>query len=268
MTKEDGIKTFHAKNQLNWLSKISFAILLFCSFLFGCQDNTSKKLTIATAANMQFAMEALTKSFTKETGVECQAVVSSSGKLTAQIKEGAPFDLFVSADMKYPKELFESGFATSAPKVYAHGRLVLWSLTGQPPSLDLLTDETISHIALANPKIAPYGLAAVEVLERNNILSEVERKLVYGESIAQTNQFIISRAAELGFTSKSTVLSYETENQDQWMEIDTSYYTPLAQGVVKVKNRPLHLDQAQMFYDFLFSQKGKEILDKFGYSVF
>ncbi|MGI9543649.1 MAG: molybdate ABC transporter substrate-binding protein [Cyclobacteriaceae bacterium] len=251
-----------------WLNKIRITILFSCALLCSCQDNPQSKLTIATAANMQFAMKELTASFIQETGVECETVNSSSGKLTAQIKEGAPFDILVSADMKYPSELFESGFAISTPKVYAHGRLVLWSMTGQKPSLESLTDEDVSHIALANPKIAPYGSAALEVLEHYGILTKVESKVVYGESIAQTNQFVISKAAEMGFTAKSAVLSPEMEGQGQWIEIDTSIYTPLAQGVVILKNRSSHLDQAQKFYDFLFSQKGKEILDKFGYSVF
>jgi len=247
---------------------ISLVIILSYSLLVGCQDTTPTKLTIATAANMQFAMKELTSSFTIQTGLPCETVISSSGKLTAQIKEGAPFDILVSADMKYPSDLFENGFATSAPETYAHGRLVLWSMTEQSPSLEILSDETISHIALANPKIAPYGSAAVEVLEHHNILGEVTDKVVYGESIAQTNQFIISKAAEMGFTAKSVVLSPGMKGQGRWIEIDPNIYTPLAQGIVILDNQRGQLDQAQKFYDFLFSQKGKEILDKFGYSVF
>ena len=100
------------------------SILLF----FSCQSTKSEKLTIATAANMQFAMNALVAAFGQETGIECEVIFSSSGKLTAQIKQGAPYDIFVSANMKYPNELYESSLTLGAPKIYAHGQLVLWTM--------------------------------------------------------------------------------------------------------------------------------------------
>jgi len=240
--------------------------VLSISLLFGCQQKASKKLTIATAANMQFAMEALTQAFKEQSGIDCESIVSSSGKLTAQIQEGAPFDVFVSADLKYPAELFQNGFSTQTPTVYSYGRLVLWTLVEDlQPSMELLTDDKIKHIALANPKTAPYGNATMEIINHYNIFSQVKEKLVYGESIAQTNQFITSKAAEVGFTAKSVVLSSAMKGQGKWIEIADSLYTPIAQGVIILNNRQDQLVKARKFHDFLLSSEGKEILDKFGY---
>lgn len=226
--------------------------------LFGCKT-PQQPLTIATAANMQFAMEALCTEFTKQTGIECQLVVSSSGKLTAQIQAGAPYDVFASADLKYPTTLYHRGFTTQAPKVYAMGTLVLWTTKNDyTPTLQTLKDSTIKHIAIANPKTAPYGKAALEVLHPIN--TSIENKLVYGESIAQVNQFVSTQAAQVGFTSLAVVLAQQT---GYWFQIPKNRYTPIAQGMVVIKNSK-HVDQANQFYSFVFSNKGKEILKQFG----
>ena len=244
-----------------------FFIALTMVFL-GCGKEDHTKLTVAAAANMQFAMEELTRAFLEDTDIECETIISSSGKLTAQIKEGAPFDIFVSADMKYPNDLFENGFTTGEPDIYGYGKLVLWSMyEGVAPTIDLLTSEKISHIALANPKIAPYGVAAREVLKHHGIWERVQDKLVYGESIAQTNQFITSKAAEMGFTAKSVVLSPALNSKGRWRELNPDTYTPIAQGIVLLKGRESQQAKAQKFRDFLFSAKGKKILNKFGYST-
>ncbi|NOQ92745.1 MAG: molybdate ABC transporter substrate-binding protein [Flavobacteriaceae bacterium] len=243
---------------------ITFFLLLFTS----CEQKDKSKLTIATAANMQFAMHELTKEFTKETGVICESITSSSGKLTAQIKEGAPYDVFVSADIKFPNELFQTGFTMKKPKIYAYGKLVIWTMNSQlNPDFESLTKKHINHIAVANPKTAPYGIAAEEVLKKKNLYDKIQKKLVFGESVAQTNQFIVSYAAEIGFTAKSVVLSQNQKGKGNWKEVNENLYTPIAQGVVVLKNRNIHIEDAHRFQDFLFSVKGKEILNKFGYSV-
>ncbi len=226
------------------------------------------KITIAVAANMQFAMKALTHTFAKEAGIECDLVISSSGKLTAQIKEGAPYDLFISADMKYPDVLYKAGLAIQKPEVYAYGKLVLWSMDSSiKPSLSILKSNRIKHIASANPKTAPYGVATIQVLKRDGLFNSVKSKLVYGESISQTNQFIISRSAQVGFTAKSVVLSPEMKGQGNWIELDPESYSPIAQGVIIIKRTQKEEANAQKFYNFLFSQEAKEILKNFGYSV-
>lgn len=245
-------------------------ICLSCSFLLlNCNPSNSDQLKIATSANMQFAIKELIKNFSLSTGIECQSIVSSSGKLTAQIKEGAPYDLFVSADMKFPNELFQSGLTIGKPKVYALGRLVFWTKKDNVDlSISAITENnSIQHIALANPKIAPYGKAALEILNHYHIFQELEPKLVYGESISQVNQFINSQVADLGFTSKSIVLSPQMKGQGKWKELDSTLYSPIAQGVVILKSDSKREKLAEKFSDFLFSAEGKEILNTFGYST-
>lgn len=217
---------------------------------------------------MQFTINELVKEFSKTTGNECEIIISSSGKLTAQINEGAPFDVFVSANMKYPIDLFEKGLTLGKPKIYAHGKLVLWTMKNEiEPTIPILENKNIKHIALANPKTAPYGNAAIEVLNHYQILKKLNSKLVYGENISQVNQFVNSQAAEIGFTSKSVVLSPKMLHKGKWIEIDNSIYSPIAQGIVCLKNDSAKENLALKFSDFIFSKKGKEILNTFGYST-
>lgn len=225
-------------------------------------------ITIAVAANMQFAMQALTHAFAKEDSIECDLIISSSGKLTAQIKSGAPYDLFVSADMKYPSELYKEGMALEKPKIYAYGKLVLWTMYNSfKPSLTALKTSSIKHIACANPQTAPYGIAAIQALKHYGLYHLLKSKLVYGESISQTNQFIISESAKAGFTAKSVVLSPDLKGAGNWIEIDPKSYSPIAQGVIIIKQNKIIEANAKKFYDFLFSAQAKKILKNFGYTV-
>ncbi len=268
------------KRQIKYLAVLGLFVVLFA-----CQEsgrpsdrglaNTNSKiskgnLTIATAANVQFAMRELIRTFTQETGIKCHMILSSSGKLTAQINAGAPFDVFVSADVKYPQELYENGLTQEPPEIYAYGKLVIWSFN-EPidSSFERLASEKIQHIAIANPKTAPYGAAAVEALKHYGVYQMTKEKLVFGESIAQTNQFIFSQSANLGFTSKSVVLSTSMKGRGYWMEVEEAAYSPLAQGVVVIKRPEANQaeEDAEKFYKFLFSKKAKSILVDFGYQV-
>lgn len=225
-------------------------------------------LTIATAANMQFAMHELADRFTADTGIPCNLIVGSSGKLTAQISEGAPFDLFVSADMKYPETLYKAGLGVSPPMVYAYGSLVVWTVNDTlEPSLELLTRAWVTHIAIANPETAPYGLAAREALEHYGIYEAVLPKLVYGESIAQTNQFVMSGAAEAGLTALAAVLSPQMQDVGQWRAVDPLSHAPIAQGALLLKAPREKEAAAQAFYEYLSSAKAAEILKKYGYTL-
>ena len=235
-----------------------------------CSQNNKKEqpLFIATAANMQFAMEELVHQFSKTEGIPCELIVSSSGKLTAQIKEGAPYDVLVAANMKYPFEIKHLGFAFNEPKVYASGKLVLWTMDSDIElNIESLSKESIEHIALANPKTAPYGLAAYEALIRYGLLETLAPKLVYGESIAQTNQFITSQAVQVGFTAKSAVLSKSLKTKGKWVEVDKRVYKPIEQGIVVIKQSERERKTAIKFYNFMFSEEARQILTKFGYST-
>lgn len=243
------------------------ALLIFY-FLSGCSADKNEKLTIATSANMQYAIHELVLAFTEETGVKCRVVVSSSGKLTAQIVAGAPYDVFVSADMKYPVSLFNKGLTIAEPQIYAEGKLVLWSVHDEiDPSIDVLTNHKIKHIALANPKTAPYGSAAMEVMDYYKITDSVKSKLAYGESVSQTSRFITSGTAQIGLTAKSVVLSPQVNGQGKWIDINSNTHKPIQQGVVLLNNRKEYLEHAKKFQEFLLSRNAKEILDKFGYNV-
>ena len=246
-----------------------YLVLLVLSVaVLGCSSPPKTNVTIAAAANMQFALTEITAAFTEETGIKTETILGSSGKLNAQIKEGAPYDVFVSADMAFPQDLYETGFTTVAPKVYANGTLILWSFQDEiQPSLELLTSASIKHIAVANPKTAPYGIAASQVLNTKGFYDQVKRKLVFGESVGQTNQFIITGAAEVGFTAKSVVMSPQMKGKGNWIEVSREVYDPISQGIVLLKSSKETKKNAQLFYDFMFSEKAKIILRKYGYQV-
>ena len=245
--------------------KYSFFVLLFVILFYNCKNPPNSNLCIATASNMQFAMKEIIETFEEKTNLKCEMIVSSSGKLTAQIKEGAPYDVFVSADMKYPNRLYDDSFSIIKPQIYAKGKLVLWSMKENlRPSIETLILKELNHIALANPKTAPYGKAAMQTLDFYKLTSQVQDKLVYGESISQTNQFISLEAAEIGFTAKSVVSSPFMKGEGQWIEIPDSVYSPIEQGVILLKNAK---KEAKLFYEFLFSKEGKAILEDYGYEV-
>jgi molybdate transport system substrate-binding protein len=234
------------------------------------QDKSSE-IRVAVAANVQFAMQEIKAGFEKETGIKIETILGSSGQLTAQITQGAPYDIFISADMKYPFTLFTNKLAIEKPKVYARGSLVLWTMNQNikvDKILKQLFDKKIEKIAIANPKAAPYGVAAVHALKYFGIYDKIKDKLVYGESIAQVNQFIVSKTADIGFTSKSVVISPNMKGKGVWEEIDTSAYDPIEQGFVILKyGYDNHRKEAQAFYDFMFSQKAIKILKKYGYKI-
>ncbi|GAB3342613.1 molybdate ABC transporter substrate-binding protein [Larkinella ripae] len=237
---------------------------LFAFFLLVTFSVSAQKIRVAVAANAQFVMEKLKTGFEKKTGLELEAIVNSSGKLTAQIQNGAPFDVFMSADMDYPEAVFKAGLAQTKPKVYALGVLVLWTRPDidPAPGLPVLNDPRIQKIAVANPKTAPYGTVAVDVLTARKLLPDLQPKLVYGESIAQVNQYLVSGAVEAGFTAKSVVLEPSLRGKGRWVEVPGA--RPIAQGVVLLKGAKTG---SQTFYDYLFSSEAQGIFRQFGYQL-
>jgi molybdate transport system substrate-binding protein len=242
--------------------------LLLSVILAGC-SKPSDKIVVATAANVQYVMKEIQKEFEKETGEEIQIVVGSSGKLTAQIREGAPFDVFVSADTKYPQEIFKNGGSDEEPKIYATGSLVLWTkdIPETELSTDILSTEKVKKIAVPNPRNAPYGEAAIEVLKAQNLFGKTEKKLVYGESIAQTAQYISTGSVEAGFNALSIVLSPEMKNKGHYIIIDSTLHKPIQQAAILLKhsNASPKKESSQKFYNFLYSNKAKQIFKKYGY---
>ncbi|MDG1477503.1 MAG: molybdate ABC transporter substrate-binding protein [Vicingaceae bacterium] len=238
--------------------------------LFSCSGSKENKITVAVANNMQYAIKEITAAFEKEHGIRVEVSASSSGTLTTQIKQGAPFDVFISANMKYPNTLYKDGFTIEAPKVYAEGALVLWTLNDKrlDGGLAVLLDEEFRKVAIANPETAPYGIAAIEALEKANLHSQIEQKIVWGEGIGQVNQYIKSKSVDAGITSKSVLYSKNIKNKGVSIDVDKNLYTPIEQGIVLLKHgKKTNSKNAELFYKFMFSEKTKTILTKFGYDV-
>ena len=229
------------------------------------------KITVAVAANMQYTMQELIAEFNKTDQVKIEVVLGASGKLTQQIQNGAPFDIFVSADKEFPQKLGTNKLTLEAPKVYAQGLLVLWSVKPniQPAKdLKLLLAANIKNIAIANPKTAPYGSAAESILKKYGLYDKVSSKLVMGESISQTSQFIVTQNADIGFTAKAIVISKEMQGKGKWVELNTQHYPPIEQSAALLKHAKQNNEAAaRKFYTFLYSPKAKAIYNKFGYIV-
>ncbi len=241
-------------------------LVLLAVFVFTSGNLAEEKITIAVSANAQYAMKAIEILYEKETGKDIELIIGSSGKLTAQIREGAPFDIFMSADMDFPNQLHKEGLTLGEPKVYAYGSLVLWSLTIEEGLImKSLLAANVKSIAIANPKLAPYGVAAVDVMKYYKLYDAVEKKIVYGESISQVNQYITSKSADVGFTAKSVVMSPEMQGKGRWIDIDKKAYTPIEQGAVVLKHANGNKTDADAFYNYIYSAKAQNILKKYGY---
>ena len=226
-------------------------------------------IKIAIASNVSYASGELIAEFNKEyPDIKVQLTLGSSGKLTAQIKHGAPFDIFMSANMDFPNALYGDKLAITEPIVYAQGTLAIFSTQKVDFSkgIDIILDESIDKVAIANPKTAPYGKASKEALDNANI--DIKPKLVYGESISQTVSYVMS-AIDIGFIAKSSLYSPNMRAYKEgvnWIAVDTKLYTPINQGVVILKNAKDN-KEAKAFYDFILSPKAKEIMKRYGYLV-
>lgn len=231
----------------------------------------AKELNLALAANVSYAIDDLIKEFNKTNkNTKVKYVIGSSGKLTAQIKNGAPYDLFLSANMKYPNTLYKKNLTLNKPLVYAKGSLALLSTKakGLSSKLKLLTNKDIKRIAIANPKTAPYGIASKEALKKSNLYEKIKNKLIFGESISQTVSYTVT-AADIGFIAKSSLYSKKMKKFKKninWVEVDDSLYTPTKQGIVILKKTKVK-DEAQAFFNFIQSKKAKNIFKKYGYKT-
>jgi len=229
------------------------------------------EVRIALAANMSYAITPIIEAFTQvHKGVSVHYTVGGSGKLATQVLHGAPFDLFLSANTAYPETIFKKGKAVEPPRIYARGALAL--LSRKPRNLwggvEVLTQKDIAKIAIANPRTAPYGKAAVEVLDHAGLYEKVRHKFVYGESIAQTVAYA-TNAADIGIVALSALYAPQMtkwRTAEHYKEVDSSLYTPIDQGMVLLKNVQDNSD-AKAFYDFLGSKRVKAILKRYGYRL-
>ena len=247
------------------MKKIVLALTFLCSTIFAGTIN------IAVAANVSYAINELIAEFNKTNpDIKVEVVLGASGKFTTQIQNGAPFDIFLSADMKFPETLEKENLTTTKPVIYAQGSLAM--LSAKPldfsKSIALVANKSIEKIAIANPKTAPYGTASIEALKNANLLEKIENKFVYAESISQAVTYAIT-AADVGFIAKSSLydekMSKYKENIN-WISIDPKLYTPIDQGIVVLK-RAKNNKEAHAFYNFILSKEAKDIFLKFGYLV-
>nr|WP_314901060.1 molybdate ABC transporter substrate-binding protein [uncultured Deefgea sp.] len=221
---------------------------------------------LAAAASLQPVISALSKDFSQKTSHTFQTSFGASGKLFAQLNHGAPFDVFMSADLKYPQELIKTGAAITPVVHYANGALVLWTAQSAIPKdwAGWLKSNAVKKIAIAQPDSAPYGREALRVLNTQNLLPTLQSKLVFGESVAQASQFVSAGAAQAGFTAQSIVANPDQKQSGAWLEIPQAMHLPIAQGAVLSK-RGKDNPAAKAFMTYLQSPAAQAILNRYGF---
>jgi len=230
------------------------------------------EIIVAAASDLSFAFKEAAGQFERQTGTRVKVTLGSSGNLFSQIQNGAPFDAYFSADIRYPQKLEESGQAVSGSLYrYAVGRLVLWvpnrpGLPSPRQGLQALLDPAVRKIAIANPKHAPYGRAAVEAMRHAGVYEAVKDKLVQGENISQAAQFVESGAADAGLIALSLAMVPAMQQAGQYWEVPREAHPPIEQGAVVLKNGR-NRDGAQAFFSFLQRHEGQEILRRYGFVI-
>ncbi|MFC3114729.1 molybdate ABC transporter substrate-binding protein [Cellvibrio fontiphilus] len=229
----------------------------------------AEKITIAAAADLKFAMDELVATFKQQHATdEVEVIYGSSGKFYTQIQQGAPFDLYFSADIDYPRQLANLGLAGSAVTPHALGRLVLWSATRDASQMTLadLTDPAIKRIAIANPRVAPYGKRAVEALKQSGLWDKLEPKLVYGENIAQTAQFVQTGNAQIGIIALALAISPELASKGGYWLVPAELHAPLEQGFIITK-RAENNGLASKFATYIESKAARAVMTRYGFAL-
>ena len=251
------------------LRRIAAALVV----LLGVGGNLSKaqEITVAAAADLQFVMQDVAARFQKETGKTVKLIYGSSGNFYQQLQNGAPFDMFFSANLDYPKKLEAAGLiepGTFYP--YAVGKIVVWvprdSKLDITSGLQSLLSPAIRKIAIANPEHAPYGQAAVSALKKENIYDQVAGKFVLGENISQTATFVVSGSADVGIVALSLALSPNMKDKGRYREIPASSYPPIEQACVILKGSK-QKDSARAFLNFIKTPAVAGLLRKYGFAV-
>ncbi|MBW8330438.1 MAG: molybdate ABC transporter substrate-binding protein [Prolixibacteraceae bacterium] len=228
----------------------------------------AQTVKVAAAADLRYAMDEVVKEFKKtNSGANIEVIYGSSGNAFTQISNGAPFDLYFSADIVYPKKLKEAGLTLTEPKLYAIGRIVLWSASlDVSKGLSVLAEKPKIKIATANPEHAPYGQRSVEVLKFYRLYEKVEKQLIYGENISQAAQFCLSGNAEAGLIALSLVLSPSMSNQGKYFLIDEKSHRPLEQAYV-ILNHAKQNRVAFEFSEFISGPAARLIFEKYGFTL-
>lgn len=249
--------------------KRSFRVHVLLALLVGVASRAEAgELTIAAAADLKYALTEIADAFRAEhPGEKVDIIFGSSGKFHTQLQNGAPFDIFFSADIAYPRELLEKGLAATPPKLYAIGRIVLWSLKpelAKVPLKSLPVSPSIRTFAIANPDHAPYGRRAQEALQHEGAWEAMKPKLVLGENIAHASQFVDSGAAEAGIVALSLVKGPALADKGAYALIPAEWHAPLEQAYVvttRAKDNPL----AAAFTNHMSTPKARAVMRRYGF---
>jgi molybdate transport system substrate-binding protein len=236
------------------MKKIVLAVV-FAVFSYASQ------ILVAAAANTTYAMPEIIAAFNKKyPGIKVRLILASSGKLTAQIIHGAPYDVFMSANMKYPNVLYKKGYAKTKPVIYAKGAIALFSVK----NIDLHDFKkallSADLIAIANPKTAPYGRAAVEAMKNAGIYNKVLNRLVYAETVTAVIPYTVNEA-DVGVVAKSSLFSPKMKKYKNFAEVPSSLYKPINQGIILLNKK----SGSEKFFNFILSPTAKKIFKKYGY---
>ena len=245
------------------------AVVLALAALVSPQAFAKEGVLVAAAADLKLPLDKIVVDFRQaHPGAGVDVSYGSSGNFAAQIRQGAPFDLFFSADVDYPRTLAADGFAASSVVPYAIGRIVLWSGTLDASKLTLadLDREDITRIAIANPQHAPYGKRAQEALQASAMWDKVQRKLVFGENIAQTAQFVQSGSVQVGIVALSLARSPELASKGAYYLIPDSLHTPLEQAFI-VTRHGAQSAVANAFADYVQSPAARDVMRASGFSL-
>jgi molybdate transport system substrate-binding protein len=232
---------------------------------------TPASVSIAAAANLVYALDALNAAFKQSTPDDTlTCTTGASGNLVAQITNGAPYDIFLSADLDYPQALIKAGHADAKTiTTFAIGRLVLWTTKPGVEVTDIIAtvnNPAVQKLAVANPVTAPYGRAALQVIDHLGLTSAARLKIVTGENITQTAQFVETGHADAGFVARSLVLSPKLRDKGRWIEISAALHAPLDQGVV-ITQRGAANPAAARYLAFLKSDPARKIFERYGYAL-
>ena len=233
-------------------------------------DAADREINVAAAADLSAALEEVASNYEKRTGVKVKLSFGASGALTQQIQNGAPFDVFFSADMDYPKQLIAGGLADAATLYrYAVGQLVLWVPKDSPldvehKGMDVLLDPSVKKISFANSQHAPYGRAAVAALQHYGLYQKVSDRVVLGENVSQAAQFVESGNAQAGFVALAHATASAMQGKGKYWVVPAEAYPQLDQGVVLI-SRSVHERDAAAFLEFVKTGEVAALLQRYGF---